>query len=325
MTSRPHALAVALAIAYMAVIAATANAFHLFYILFPGLGALAMDVLTRPYGKWARNPFKLVATPTATAVIGIAVGRYFSYSVVAIPLIMALSVGIILALRSTVAPAIAAGVLPFVLGVQSWLYPPAILFGLLLLTGLLLVWRRSAAGRRLRFFDRSDLRADECIEKTPQNGSWFFVLLLFTAAISALAIATGWHFILFPPLLVMAYENLKHVGTCPWARTPLYFPIACFLTAGTGVIAHRWLSLEPFAVMVTLAVSVAILRLFHLTMPPALSIGLLPFVMRSSTLKYAISVGVGTLALTGTFLLYRKLAHLCIASALSLDRSDELG
>lgn len=61
--------------------------------------------------------------------------------------------------------------------------------------------------------------------------------------------------------------------------------------------------------MFTLAASVVFLRLFRLRMPPALSIGLLPFVMTSPTFKYAVSVGIGTLALTGTFLLYRKLVQ----------------
>ncbi len=310
MVGWPYILAEALAIVYMAVIAASANALHLFYILFPELGALSIDVLTRPWGKWAKSPWKLVATPTATAVIGIAVSRQFPYGLVSILLIVALSVAVILVMRSTVAPAISAGLLPLVLGVKSWLYPPSILFGLGLLAGLLLVWRRSTPARRLRFLNRPDLRAIELLETTPRSNFWLVVLFLFTAAIGMCAVTTGWRFILFPPLLVMAYEMFGHTETCAWAKPPFYFSIACFLAATTGVVACRWIRLEPLAVMLTLAVSIAFLRLFRLRMPPALSIGLLPFVMTSPTLKYAISVGLGTLALTGTFLLYRRLVSL---------------
>lgn len=41
-------------------------------------------------------------------------------------------------------------------------------------------------------------------------------------------------------------------------------------------------------------------------MAATLSIGLLPFVMRSPTVLYAISVVLGALALTGAFILYQK-------------------
>lgn len=129
----PRTAAEAVAVLYMALIAISANRLHLFYILFPELGALAVDVLTRPWGQWAKQPWKLVITPTATAVIGIAVSRHLSYGITGILLILFGSIAVILALRSAVAPAISAGVLPLVLGVRSWLYPPSICFGLAVL------------------------------------------------------------------------------------------------------------------------------------------------------------------------------------------------
>jgi len=305
----PRTSAEILATLYMAGIAASANRLHLFYILFPELGALAIDVLTRPYGKWAKEPWKLVATPAATAVVGVAVSRHLAYGVSGILLIMALSIAIILIFRSAVVPAISAGVLPLILGVRSWLYPPSILFGLIVLSGVLLVWRRCAPARKLGYLNRSDLRAIEVLETRPKSNSWFVILFLFTTVMGVLAALTGWRFILFPPLLVMAYEMLGHPDTCAWAKPPFYFPLACCLAAVTGVLACRWIRPEPLAVMFTLAASVVFLRLFRLRMPPALSIGLLPFVMTSPTFKYAVSVGIGTLALTGTFLLYRKLVQ----------------
>lgn len=305
--TKPRVAAAVLAVAYIALIAATANGLHLFYILFPELGALAVDVFSRPYGRWAREPWKLIATPTATAVAGIAVSRYFSYGTFAVLLVLALGVAVISILRSSVAPALSAGVLPLVLGVKSWLYPPSILLGLSILTGLLLLWRRSSPARRLRFMNRSDLRAIELLEARPRRSSWLVVLFLFTTVIGIFAGYSGWRFILFPPLLVMAYEMYGHPETCAWAKPPFYFPLACFLTAVTGVLACQWIRPEPLAVMITLAVSVAVLRVFRLRMPPALSIGLLPFVMASPTLRFALSVGIGTFALTTMFLFYKWL------------------
>jgi hypothetical protein len=47
--------------------------------------------------------------------------------------------------------------------------------------------------------------------------------------------------------------------------------------------------------------SIAILRAFKVHMPPALAVGLLPFVMTAPNMRYAISVGIGTVALTLCF------------------------
>lgn len=155
--------------------------------------------------------------------------------------------------------------------------------------------------------NRSDRHTIELLETQPKRYTWLVVLFLFTTAISALASVTGWRFILFPPLLVMAYEMFGHTEACAWAKPPFYFPLACFLTAAMGVLPCRWIRPEPIAVMITLAVSVVLLRVFRLRMPPAISIGLLPFVMMSPTLKFAWSVGIGSVALTVAFLLYRRL------------------
>ena len=55
------------------------------------------------------------------------------YGYLSVLLTVAGAIAIILALRSPVAPAISAGLLPLVLGVKSWWYPPAILLGTTLL------------------------------------------------------------------------------------------------------------------------------------------------------------------------------------------------
>jgi CBS-domain-containing membrane protein len=306
--TEPRTLAEAAAVLYMVGIAAAANGLHLFYIMFPELGALAIDVLTRPHGKWAKEPWKLVVTPTATAVVGIAVRRHVAYGVTGILVIMSLSIGIILALRSAVAPAISAGVLPLVLDVKSWFYPPSICLVLIVLVQALLIWRRLAPARRLRFLHRADFRTIELLESRPRSHAWYIILFLFTAAAGALAVKTGLRFILFPPLIVLAYEMLGHPETCAWSDSPYHFPLASIFAAITGVMANRWIRPEPLAVLITLAITVALLRVFRLHMPPALSIGLLPFVMNSPTLMYAVSVGIGTFALTITFLLYRRFA-----------------
>jgi hypothetical protein len=50
--------------------------------------------------------------------------------------------------------------------------------------------------------------------------------------------------------------------------------------------------------MLTVLCSIAIRRAFKVHMPPALAVGLLPFVMTAPNIRYPISVGIGTVALT---------------------------
>jgi hypothetical protein len=166
---RTRLLAESVCVLFMGAVVAAANGFHLAYILFPELAALASDVLQRPTGKWAKEPWKLVITPTAAAVAGVAVTKFLPYGDASVLLAMLLSIGIVLGLRSAVAPAISAGVLPVALGVSSWLYPVCILCGLVLLGSTLLVWRGSTFGRALSQEKGPDIRVTEVLESTPHG------------------------------------------------------------------------------------------------------------------------------------------------------------
>jgi hypothetical protein len=109
---------------------------------------------------------------------------------------------------------------------------------------------------------------------------------------------TGLRFILFPPLIVMAYELFGHPEIPGWMARPALFPLACVLTASVGVVACHLCRSSVVGVMLTVLCSIAILRAFKVHMPPALAVGLLPFVMTAPNIRYPISVGIGTVALT---------------------------
>jgi hypothetical protein len=55
----------------MGPVALTAQTTGFMLLLFPELAALSHDIMTRPGGKWASQPLRLVVTPTLTAVVGI--------------------------------------------------------------------------------------------------------------------------------------------------------------------------------------------------------------------------------------------------------------
>ena len=292
-------LAEVLVVSYMGAVALAAHLTGNYLLLFPELAALSHDVLTRPHGKWASQPGRIVLTPTLTAAVGLFITRHTSYGAMSIALIVLASLIIIKLLGSAIGPALSAGALPMVLGERSWMYPAAIFLGLTGLIGLLWMWQRY--GPRLDTPSRHSKAIDE-LESAPHDRFWIVTLLLFVLLLGVPAQLTGLRFILFPPLIVMAYELFGHPEIPGWMKRPALFPLVCILTACVGVVACHLCRSSAIGVMLTVFCSIAILRAFKVHMPPALAVGLLPFVMTSPNMRYPLSVGIGTAALTLCFL-----------------------
>ena len=291
---------------YIGAIAEIARATGHAYVLFPELAALAHDILKRPHGAWARAPLMLVLTPFLAGVVGTLVTGHMAFGLTSVLLVVGCSILIIRILRSPIAPALSAGLLPLVLGDASWWYPPSLLVGLGLLAALSQLWRRVVPAPSPVVSIR-DI-ADDVIEQAPHDYSWVPAFLLFIAAATLLAEWTGLRFLLFPPLVVVAFEMFAHAAVCPWARRPLVLPVACTITAAAGVALVGLLGAGPLAAVCSLAVGIAVLRVVDLHVPPALAVGLLPLVMAKPDYAFPISVGAATLLLTASFLVWRKLS-----------------
>jgi hypothetical protein len=295
-----------LGVLYMSGVALCAVATGNPYFLFPELAALSHDVFTRPWGRWARQPILLIVTPALTAIVGTLATRLFPYHVLTILGVVIVSIAIIQALGSAIAPAISAGVLPLALGAESLLYPPSVLAVVIALSVLSTLWRarcdrRGPASTAVAWPD-----VDDVLESRPRGRAWLVALLAFVAVTGTAAQLTGLRFLLFPPLIVIAYEMFGHPESCPWAVRPLWLPIACTATAFGGFVAVTELGTGPFAVAAALVWGVLALRVFRIHMPPALAVGLIPFVMDEPTFLYPLSVGSGTLMLTIAFLLFQR-------------------
>lgn len=291
-----------LVIAFMGIVTVVAHTSGLTLILFPEIAALSHDVLTRPRGRWASQPVRLVLTPTLTAVLGLFLTRELQYGALSMVLIVGLSLFIIKLTRSTIAPAISAGLLPMVLGERSWLYPCAIFLGLGMLVAVLQLWKRcEPAFHHQTRGDAEHSRVVEALEALPHDRFWAGALLLFLLVLGAIAEKTGLRLLVFPPLIVMAYELFGHPEVPRWMKRPTLFPVVCFLTATIGLISYRTIPSAPFAVMISVLGSIGILRLFKVHMPPALAVSLLPFVMTSPDYRFPLSVLLGTIALTVYF------------------------
>jgi len=289
--------AAALATAYVALIAAVAGATGAFYIMFPELGALAYDVFGRPRGRWSNSPIHLVTTPVITGAIGILITRNLPYGLLSVMLNVGGAMAVILALGSPVAPAISAGLLPLVLGVRSWGYPPGIMFGTVLLAALSFPWRRLTLGR-----SNSPAEGVQPALERPPGLLWVIAYFAFLVVAFALVKLTGQRFILFPPLAVLGFEMFAHAESCPWASQPLRLPMVCFLAAAGGLFFHHALGVTWIAAALSMTWGMTVLQVFGLHVPPALAVALLPMVMDAPSAWYPYSVGLGTLTLSLWFL-----------------------
>jgi hypothetical protein len=306
-------LADALALFYIGVIASVASLTGAFYVMFPELGALSWDVMEHPRGRWASSPLMLALTPALTGILGTMVTRTLPYGEIAVLITVTGCVAIIVALGSPVAPAISAGLLPLVLGVTSWWYPPGILFGCVLLAAISIPWRRYSESHDPGGDEPADSISAPAPEP-PASSVWIlrvlppvlWPLLAFVAFAVIMVKLTGMRFILFPPLVVILYEMLSHRERCPWVARPVGLPIACFLTAVGGYFFRAHIALDPLAAMLSMAWGIGVLRLFDIHIPPALAVALLPMVMDRVTIEYPFAVGLGTTMASVWFKVFEK-------------------
>ncbi|MDE2344305.1 MAG: HPP family protein [Betaproteobacteria bacterium] len=292
------------ALAFIAGLAALAGVTGISTVLFPEMGALSHDVLTRPRGTWARAPLALALTPVVTAMMGIVLARHFAFGVVPVLLSVGTTVAILQMFHSPIAPALSAGLLPLVLGVTTWWYPPAILLGT---AGLaLLAALRSTPYAPHAASEAPPATADDEAEAAASGWAWLPPFFAFLLLVTTLADATDWRLFLFPPLVVMAYEMFAHPAACPWAARLWALLLASTLSAVMGVTLVGMLGASVVAAVLTLGAGILLLRLLDLHVPPVLAIGLLPFVMPHPEWRLPFAVAGSMLVLIGSFSLTRR-------------------
>lgn len=290
---------------FIGALALLAKGTGLTLLLFPEMGALAYDVLKRPHGTWARAPVMLVLTPFLAAIVGSLLTRNMAYGPVSAMLAIGSAMLIIRVLRSPVAPALSATLLPLTLGETDVRYPLCVLAS----TGLL----AAIAAIRMRFVPpphepvTHDDEVDDELEETPAHYRWAPWFAGFLALALVAAQITGWRFVLFPPLVVMGFEMFAHAEVCPWAQQPLRLPVAAMLTACAGLLAVHWLGTGALAAALSVLAGVMILDVMKLHVPPAIAVGLLPLVIKDAGWELPVAVGIGTVLLTGSFLLWQGL------------------
>jgi hypothetical protein len=189
-------------------------------------------------------PLLLVITPVLTAVLGTMVTRALPYDYVSVMLAAGGGLSIVLALRSPIAPAISAGLLPLALGVTSLWYPPGIVFGTILLAVLSSIWKRMSDEP-----PQNTIVASEDEDTAPGAESYWRLLPLLVLVLAAVFVVklTNLRFVLFPPLVVVGFEMFLHTKRCPWATRYLALPVVCLLTAAGGLFCRRYLGVGAAA------------------------------------------------------------------------------
>ncbi|MGD9892774.1 MAG: hypothetical protein AB7R89_01680 [Dehalococcoidia bacterium] len=217
----------------MTIIAVSALATPLWFVLFPELAALSFELFAHPAGRWARKPLAVAISPTATGALGVIIGHFLGFSPLAVAVTVVGSMALFAVLRSAATPALSAGLLAVVLHVESPLYPVGIVYGAGVLLGghALYVRRVGAAGARER--GDSSLIASEQVEGDPSGTqdrasrvdpcaareqplpicSWLGDALLlrgwivlFATVLGVLVMGTDQRLLLVPPLVVLAFE-----------------------------------------------------------------------------------------------------------------------
>jgi hypothetical protein len=141
----------------------------------------------------------------------------------------------------------------------------------------------------------------------PNGFAWLMALLAFVALAVVVVQITGLRFILFPPLVVIAYEMFAHEASCAWAGKPFRLPIAAFLASAGGFMFWHFFGSTPLTAGCSMLCGIVVLRATRVHVPPALAVALLPMVMNAPTIAYPFAVGIGTLMLTLWFYLYRRI------------------
>ncbi|MCX5947205.1 MAG: HPP family protein [Cyanobacteria bacterium] len=284
----------ALAIAvYLALITVIARATHMPYVLFPELGALGWVIFGDARHPWARSPVLLMLTPFLAAVLGLVITRHLPYGPVAVLLDVAGSLLVIGALRSPIAPALSAGLLPLALGIHTWTYPFSILIGTGGLALLIKLRQRWSRGRVSPHSEGTDI-GPAPRSSLPPLKSWAPAFGVFLLGGLVLERLIGSPLVLFPPLLVIAFEMIVHRQHCPWRGRYFSVLVVANSAAVVGLLLVRTLGVVPAAASLAVLATLALLRLARLPFPPALGLALLPFVILQPPLAYPLFTLAGS-------------------------------
>jgi hypothetical protein len=253
-------------------------------VIFPEGAALAFGIVVLRKPQWSASRWRIVALPSLCAVLG-----HFLAQTTWAPWageICAVS-GALLALwamRSRVAPALSAAVLPVVFGVRSWMYPATVVITCVVIVAVV-TW--SSRRDHHQAFVGGAWRWDVVV------GAWVMICswILIAGPLLSLPIAA-----VAPPLFVSAFEwSLSDTRTLTRGMR------RWLLVVGAALAGSVALKLAPdvsIAGLAAIGITLGLMRVLATPHAPALAISLVPLIAGPiGTLNFMIGIAVGAAAL----------------------------
>ena len=298
---------------FLALITLIANATGMPYVLFPELGALGWVIFSDPRHPWVRSPALLMLTPFLAAVQGLWITRHLAYGPLAVLLDVGLTLLQIAALRSPIVPALSAGLLPLALGIHTWSYPFSILIGTGGLSLFIILRARWTGGGSPQPAGAAAAGPGLWVlrgrtQPLPPLRAWLAPFGLFLVGGLLLVRLIGSPLVLFPPLLVIAFEMVVHRQHCPWRGRYVGVWLVANGAAAVGLALVKTLGVTPAATFLAVLATLALIKLARLPFPPALGLALLPFVIPDPPLSYPLFTMAGSLWLLLVVALQEALA-----------------
>jgi hypothetical protein len=277
----------ALAYGLILLMTAAALGFQDKEIILPELAALSIGCFMYKKNVWTAKPLHLFLLPSVTAFIGFFINHLEINMVIKIIVTMLLIMSFLYSIKSSLAPALATGLLPIVTNCDSYIF----LISIVLSMGLLAILAA--------VFFNPEVSATTAAEEPKSILAILVFLAILIAWVLICSAAGNMQIAALPPILVLAYE---HIDKKMFSFVMLYKMVAVLvLAAFIGAQSFYFLDNFLLASIINLIAVNIILHYAKMKMPPAFAMAMLPMVLPSySPVYFALGTAIAAAALLGT-------------------------
>lgn len=256
-------------------------------IILPELAALSSGCFMYRKNTWTAKPLHLFLQPSVTAFIGFFINHLEINMATKILVTMILMLSFLYSIKSSLAPALATGLLPIVTNCDSYIFLISIALSMGLLAILVAV-----------FF-----KGEDSGTPVPDQPKSLVAILVFLAVLIIWVLICSAAGIMqiaaLPPIIVLAYE---HLNKKMFSFVMLYKMVAILvLAAFIGAQSFYFLDNFLLASIINLIAVTIVLHYAKMKMPPAFAMAMLPMVLPSNLPVYfTLGTGIAAMALLGT-------------------------
>jgi hypothetical protein len=276
-------------IAYGLILLMTAAAFSFKEkeIILPELAALSIGCFMYKKNAWIENPVHLFLLPSLTAFIGFFINQFDINMVSKIVLVLIAMLMLLHFIKSSLAPALATGLLPIVTNCDSYIF----LISIVLFMGVLGLLVAT-------LFKPETLEQSQKDEAKPLVSILVFLAVLIIWVIIC-STADVMQMAAIPPVIVLGYESINKKE---YSLMMMYKQvIAMVLAAFVGAQSIYYLDNYLLAAVINFVVVTIILHFLKMKMPPVYGMVMLPMVLPGySHVYFGVNVGVTSLAILGS-------------------------